>query len=60
MVKGDDKKYKGNPGALFIPAGVLIGLGVGFLINKIVGGALTGLGLGFLCFAVYEIITRKR
>lgn len=59
----DDKKSehkKGSPGALFIPAGLLIGLGVGFIIGQVVGGMFLGLGLGFLCFVLYEIMTRRR
>jgi hypothetical protein len=33
---------------IFIPAGILIGLGVGMLLNQPGPGVLIGLGLGFL------------
>jgi hypothetical protein len=59
----DNKKSepkKGSPGPLFIPAGLLIGFGIGFLINNVVGGMFLGLGLGFLGFVIYEIVTRRR
>jgi len=46
----DKAKDKQN-GSLFIPAGVLLGVGVGFLIDNIPAGTLVGLGLGFLMFA---------
>ncbi len=41
------KKQKGVSG-LAIPAGLFIGLGVGFLIDNIVAGLFLGLGAGFL------------
>ena len=37
---------------LFIPAGLMIGMGVGFYTNQLVGGLFIGLGLGFLCMAI--------
>ena len=50
-IKEDD-----SPGGLFIPAGVLSGLGFGFLFNELVAGLFIGLGAGFALFAIYEII----
>ena len=46
-------------GALFIPAGLFIGLGIGFLVNNVVGGTLLGLGAGFLVFAIMTAINRN-
>lgn len=45
-------KSKGNPGGLFIPGGLLTGMGVGFLVDNIAAGMFIGLGLGFILFAV--------
>ena len=45
-----------SPGGLFIPAGVLAGMGFGFLYNELVSGLFIGLGVGFALFAIYEII----
>lgn len=42
----DDKN-----GAIFVPAGALIGVGMGFVFDNIVAGALIGVGCGFLIFA---------
>jgi hypothetical protein len=44
---------------LWIPAGLFIGLGLGFLYGKVVAGALLGLGLGFVGMAISRIILGK-
>ncbi len=54
-IKKDD-----SPGALFIPAGVLSGMGLGFLFGNFIAGLFTGLGIGFTLFALYEVITRSK
>ncbi len=46
------KKLKEDNAGLFIPAGLFIGLGTGFLINEVVAGVLLGLGIGFLAMAI--------
>jgi hypothetical protein len=43
---------KDHPGALFIPAGVLLGMGIGFWSGEFLAGLFIGLGSGFLLFAV--------
>ena len=48
-----------KPGALFIPAGVLVGLGVGFLVNNVSAGLFIGLGAGFVLFAISLLIKKK-
>jgi hypothetical protein len=37
---------------LFIPAGVLLGLGFGFLFKNVPAWLFLGLGIGFLVFAL--------
>ncbi len=54
-----NEKEKDSPGALFIPAGVLTGMGIGFLIGNVPGAMFTGLGLGFVFFAITEIFKKK-
>lgn len=49
---GEKEKEKGGAGALFIPAGLFIGMGVGFLLNHLPAGILIGLGIGFALFAL--------
>lgn len=60
MTKIQEKKEKNSSGALFIPAGVLIGIGMGFILHQLIGLTLIGLGCGFLAFALYEIITKRK
>ena len=50
------KKRKGVTG-LAMPAGLLIGMGVGFLVDNITAGIFIGLGGGFLVMLiVYAIL----
>ena len=53
------KKSNKEPEALFIPAGVLTGMGFGFLYNDLVAGLFIGLGIGFLIFAVISTVKYK-
>ena len=41
-----------------IPAGLFIGLGVGFLIDNIIAGIFLGLGGGFLVMMIGMVILR--
>jgi hypothetical protein len=45
-------KSKENPGGLFIPGGLLTGMGIGFLTDNVPAGLFIGLGLGFVCYAL--------
>jgi hypothetical protein len=49
------KKGKGVTG-LAIPAGLLIGLGVGLAVDNTAAGILIGLGCGFLGMIVIRVI----
>ena len=49
------KKRKGVTG-LAIPAGLFIGMGVGFLVDNITAGVLLGLGGGFLGMIILRVI----
>ena len=55
----ETKKQWGITGVA-IPAGVLIGLGVGFLINNIAAGLFLGLGGGFLVMMIGMLILHIR
>ena len=44
----------------FIPAGALIGLGIGILLGNPVSGVLTGLGLGFFASAIISHAFQRR
>jgi hypothetical protein len=53
MAKNDlKKKMKNDRSGIFIPAGLFLGMGVGFYTNQLVGGLFIGLGLGFLAMAL--------
>lgn len=41
-----------NPAGLLIPGGLLLGIGVGFLINNVPAGTLIGLGCGFIAMFI--------
>lgn len=60
MAKAINKDDKDNPGGLFIPGGVITGMGVGFLTNNLVAGMFIGLGVGFILFALTTIYYRPR
>ena len=52
----DDYTAWSGPGALFIPAGVLTGLGVGFLLHNLVACLLIGLGIGFALYGLTAVM----
>lgn len=54
------KKKEHDKGALFIPAGLFIGMGLGFLYDKFVEGMFLGLGAGFIAFAIVQLFTKKK
>ena len=56
----DDLKKHWNITGVAIPAGVLIGLGVGFLINNIAAGLFLGLGGGFLVMMIGMVAIAAR
>jgi len=53
-------RRKHRPGGLFIPAGLFIGMGFGFLIDKLVAGLFLGLGLGFVGMIIYHMVKKER
>jgi len=48
MAKKKAKKHKHDASGLAIPAGLFIGMGIGFMTGELVGWLFVGLGLGFL------------
>jgi hypothetical protein len=51
----DDKR---KAGALFIPAGLFIGMCIGFLTNNFVAYLFGGLGVGFALFAIIALLKK--
>lgn len=60
MSESQNPKKSGKKGAsgLFIPAGLFIGMGVGFATDSLVPGMFIGLGIGFLLFACVIVFSR--
>lgn len=61
--KNKKKKFKKHDydfSRLFIPAGIFIGMGFGFLYDQLLAGMFIGLGAGFICMAISEIIRMAR
>jgi hypothetical protein len=56
MTQSDKKED--NTG-LFIPAGLFLGLGIGFIADQVVGGLFVGLGVGFVGLAIARIFSKK-
>lgn len=54
----DKNEEKWKAGSLFIPGGVLLGFGIGFLINNVAAGMFAGLGLGFILFALTVVFKK--
>lgn len=54
--KETEKRKRNDAEALFIPAGVLTGMGFGFLYGNLVAGLFLGLGIGFVIFALLSTI----
>lgn len=51
--------HKSNPEGLAIPAGLFIGMGVGFMTDNFVSWMFIGLGAGFLFFLITSLLKRK-
>ena len=52
MTEDKEKRRMKNPGPLFIPAGLFIGMGIGWALDHQIQGMFIGLGAGFLAFAL--------
>ncbi len=56
---GPQKWNKRKAGGLFIPAGLFIGMGIGWALGYLVQGMFIGLGAGFLAFAIISVVARE-
>lgn len=56
-MEAKESKRKGASG-LFIPAGLFIGMGIGWAFDYLVQGMFIGLGAGFLLFALVMVLMR--
>jgi hypothetical protein len=51
------ERRKGAAG-IFIPAGLFLGMGIGWAFGYLVQGLMIGLGAGFLAFAIIMVVVR--
>jgi hypothetical protein len=58
--QSEEEKKQWSVTGVAIPAGVLIGLGIGFMVDDIVAGILIGLGGGFALMMVGMVILQLR
>ena len=58
------KRWKKKEGCdlagIFIPGGLLLGMGIGFLVDNLVGGMFIGLGAGMIAFGITCLIYNWR
>ena len=54
-----EKKDRRGITALFIPGGLFIGMGIGFLTDNLVPGMYIGLGAGFILFVISFLLIKK-
>lgn len=56
--KGSEIEGRRKFAGLFIPAGLFIGMGVGWAIDSFLPGMFIGLGAGFFFFAIAMVAVR--
>ena len=55
----DRSKKAWEASGVLVPAGLLIGMGVGWIFGHLVPGLFIGLGAGLLAMALLQLILRK-
>jgi hypothetical protein len=50
------KAKKDDRSGFFVPAGIFLGMGIGFLTGNLVGWLFVGLGTGFLAMALIKYV----
>lgn len=55
----EEKESRKKNAGLFIPGGLLLGMGIGFAIDQLVAGMFIGLGVGFLLFGAVMIFMKE-
>lgn len=60
MGNENEQRRKGwEASGVLVPACLLIGMGVGFLVDYLVAGLFIGLGAGLLLMVIVQLIFRK-
>jgi len=59
MAKRERKQLdKRDMAGLFVPAGLFIGMGIGFLFSQLVAGVFIGLGVGFVLMIIFRLMKK--
>lgn len=56
----EKKKSRADIAGVAVPAGLLIGMGVGFLIDELVASMFIGLGAGLALMMVLYLLLREK
>jgi len=54
----DEQPNRKDNGALLIPGGLLLGLGIGLALKHPGAGVLIGLGAGFIAWAIIRMVKK--
>jgi uncharacterized membrane protein len=52
------KKKNDDRSGLFIPAGLFLGMGVGFLFDQLTAGMFIGMGAGFVAMTIVKVMKK--
>jgi len=55
----EKRRKKENWSGVAVPAGLFIGMGLGFLFDQLVAGMFIGLGAGFLLMLIFYLAIRN-
>ncbi len=58
--KMEETKKNWGISGLFIPAGLFVGMGIGWALGYLVQGLLIGLGTGFFAMAIVQTLLNKK
>jgi len=58
MAEKESRDRRKTFGGIFIPAGLFIGMGIGWLVDYMVAGLFIGLGAGFAAYATVMLTGR--
>jgi len=53
-------KKSGDFSGIFVPAGLFIGMGIGFLTSQFLAGLFIGLGAGLALMALTQYLRKKK
>ena len=56
----EEAKKRWDIAGLFIPAGLFIGMGIGWALGYLTQGLFIGLGCGFIGMAITQLVLSKR